>query len=244
MEAGVGAERRVVAVSNAAFEEDPPPYSPPDPKSAELLFPVVFHPQPHPHPPPFIPQPLPCTAVRNQARSPRPRRARTAADPHSVLAVRGASWHRASNRRPAASQGLPGGVGAGDVVLLLADRARRPPLFTRGKDGPAQPLPRAVTPLTFPLLPTPDPCCARPWGRGPGPGGVQEGAVAGAVQPHPGAVRLLQLGHLCAGGSVLVTGPQSAELSAVGEEQRCQHRAQQPCAASAPALGSSVTLLV
>ncbi|XP_040541959.1 proline rich transmembrane protein 1B isoform X1 [Gallus gallus] len=62
MEAGAGAERRVVAVSNAAFEDDPPPYSPPDPKSAQLLFPVPFHPQPHPHPPPFVPQPLPYTA--------------------------------------------------------------------------------------------------------------------------------------------------------------------------------------
>ncbi|XP_024997117.1 proline rich transmembrane protein 1B isoform X2 [Gallus gallus] len=41
MEAGAGAERRVVAVSNAAFEDDPPPYSPPDPKSAQLLFPSV-----------------------------------------------------------------------------------------------------------------------------------------------------------------------------------------------------------
>ncbi|XP_072209202.1 proline rich transmembrane protein 1B [Excalfactoria chinensis] len=48
-EAGSGAERRVVAASNAAFEEDPPPYSPPDPKSAQP-FPVLFHPQPHPHP--------------------------------------------------------------------------------------------------------------------------------------------------------------------------------------------------
>lgn len=124
------AERQVVAVSNVAFEEDPPPYSPPDPKSAELLFPGVFYPQPHPHPPPFIQQPLPCTAVRNQACSPRPPRVHTAADPHSVLAVRGASWHGASNRHPAAAQGLPGGVGAGDVVLLPADRTRRPPVFT------------------------------------------------------------------------------------------------------------------
>lgn len=76
------------------------------------------------------------------------------------------------------------------------------------RTGPAQPLPRAVTPLTPPLLPTPDPRCAQPWGRGPGPGGVQEGAVSGAAQPRPGAVRLLQLGRLRPGGSVLVTGPQ------------------------------------
>lgn len=75
------------------------------------------------------------------------------------------------------------------------------------RTGPAQPLPQAMTLLTFPLLPTPDPCCARPRGLGPGPGSVQEGAVAGAVQPHPGAVRLLQLGRLCPGGSVLVMGP-------------------------------------
>ncbi|XP_015734501.1 proline rich transmembrane protein 1B [Coturnix japonica] len=54
-------EAGMVAASNAAFEGDPPPYSPPDPKSAQLLFPVLFHPQPHPHPPPFTPQPLPYT---------------------------------------------------------------------------------------------------------------------------------------------------------------------------------------
>ncbi|XP_069729728.1 proline rich transmembrane protein 1B [Phaenicophaeus curvirostris] len=32
----------VSAVANAAFEEDPPPYSPPDPKSVHLLYPP-FH---------------------------------------------------------------------------------------------------------------------------------------------------------------------------------------------------------
>lgn len=153
MEAGAGAERRVVAVSNAAFEDDPPPYSPPDPKSAQLLFPVPFHPQPHPHPPPFVPQPLPYTAVRSQARSPRPPGAHTAADPGPVLAVRGAARHGASNRRPTAAQGLRGGVGAGDGVLLPADRARRPPLFTRGKDGPRS----APAPRCDPADPSPPP---------------------------------------------------------------------------------------
>ncbi|XP_065593574.1 proline rich transmembrane protein 1B [Cyrtonyx montezumae] len=86
MEAGAGAGPRVVAaaVSNAAFEGDPPPYSPPDPKSAQLLFPVAFPHRPHPHPPPFVPQPLPYAAVRSRARSPRPPGAPAAADPPSL----------------------------------------------------------------------------------------------------------------------------------------------------------------
>ncbi|XP_064026924.1 proline rich transmembrane protein 1B [Pogoniulus pusillus] len=57
----------VSAVSNAAFEEDPPPYTPPDPKSLHLLYlplptgfsqqaPVVYQPGPGgPFPPQGIP---------------------------------------------------------------------------------------------------------------------------------------------------------------------------------------------
>ncbi|KAM6372442.1 proline rich transmembrane protein 1B [Pluvialis apricaria] len=64
--------RVVAAVTNAAFEGDPPPYSPPDPKSVHLLYPpfpaafsqqppVVYQPGPGPgpgpgpFPPPGIP---------------------------------------------------------------------------------------------------------------------------------------------------------------------------------------------
>ncbi|NWH44455.1 PRT1B protein, partial [Fregata magnificens] len=64
--------------TNAAFEGDPPPYSPPDPKSVHLLYPpfpagfsqqvpVVYQPGPgpEPFPPPGIPPaPLPYAAVR------------------------------------------------------------------------------------------------------------------------------------------------------------------------------------
>lgn len=66
------------AVSNGAFEGDPPPYSPPDPKSVHLLYPpfpagfsqqapVVYQPGrgPGPFPPQGIPPaPLPYTTVR------------------------------------------------------------------------------------------------------------------------------------------------------------------------------------
>ncbi|KAM6400122.1 proline rich transmembrane protein 1B [Rhynochetos jubatus] len=58
----------VAAVANEAFEGDPPPYSPPDPKSVHLLYPpfpagfsrqtpVVY--QPGPGPGPFLPQGIP-----------------------------------------------------------------------------------------------------------------------------------------------------------------------------------------
>lgn len=184
MEAGAGAERRVVAVSNAAFEDDPPPYSPPDPKSAQLLFPVPFHPQPHPHPPPFVPQPLPYTASVGPPGTGPPTAAQQPPKDYVVESVLVTVFCC---------------LLTGLAALLYSHEVRT---------GPAQPLPRAVTPLTPPLLPTPDPRCAQPWGRGPGPGGVQEGAVSGAAQPRPGAVRLLQLGRLRPGGSVLVTGPQ------------------------------------
>ncbi|XP_072739125.1 proline rich transmembrane protein 1B isoform X1 [Ciconia boyciana] len=62
----------VAAVSNAAFEGDPPPYSPPDPKSVHLLYPpfpasfsqpapVVY--QPGPGPGPFPPQGIPAAPL-------------------------------------------------------------------------------------------------------------------------------------------------------------------------------------
>ncbi|NXJ87841.1 PRT1B protein, partial [Corythaixoides concolor] len=72
----------VAAVTNAAFEGDPPPYSPPDPKTVHLFYPpfpagfsqqapVVYQPGPGPGPGsgPFPPQgtppaPLPYTPVR------------------------------------------------------------------------------------------------------------------------------------------------------------------------------------
>ncbi|NWX80889.1 PRT1B protein, partial [Alca torda] len=73
----------VAAVTNAAFEGDPPPYSPPDPKSVHFLYPpfpagfsqqvsVVYQPGPGPgpFPPPGVPPqgippaPLPYTTVR------------------------------------------------------------------------------------------------------------------------------------------------------------------------------------
>ncbi|KAM9257032.1 proline rich transmembrane protein 1B [Cariama cristata] len=58
----------VAAVTNTAFEGDPPPYSPPDPKSIHLLYPpfpasfsqqapVIY--QPGPGPGPFPPQGIP-----------------------------------------------------------------------------------------------------------------------------------------------------------------------------------------
>ncbi|XP_065504913.1 proline rich transmembrane protein 1B [Caloenas nicobarica] len=58
----------MVAVANAAFEGDPPPYSPPDPKSIHLLYPplpagfsqqtpIAY--QPGPGPGPFPPQGIP-----------------------------------------------------------------------------------------------------------------------------------------------------------------------------------------
>ncbi|NWX38775.1 PRT1B protein, partial [Steatornis caripensis] len=65
----------VAAVTNASFEGDPPPYSPPDPKSVHLLyppFPAGFSQQApiayQPGPGPFLPQgippaPLPYTTV-------------------------------------------------------------------------------------------------------------------------------------------------------------------------------------
>ncbi|XP_050764022.1 proline rich transmembrane protein 1B [Gymnogyps californianus] len=72
--------RVVAAVTNAAFEGDPPPYSPPDPKSVHLLYPpfpagfsqqapVIY--QPGPGPGPFPPQgippaPLPYTTYDGQ----------------------------------------------------------------------------------------------------------------------------------------------------------------------------------
>ncbi|NXS40559.1 PRT1B protein, partial [Balaeniceps rex] len=61
----------VAAITNAAFEGDPPPYSPPDPKSVHLLYPpfpagfsqqapVVYQPGPGPFPPQGVPPaPLP-----------------------------------------------------------------------------------------------------------------------------------------------------------------------------------------
>lgn len=66
----------VAAVTNAAFEGDPPPYSPPDPKSVHLLYPpfpagfsqqapVVYQPGPGPFPPQGTPPaPLPYSTVR------------------------------------------------------------------------------------------------------------------------------------------------------------------------------------
>ncbi|XP_042642779.1 proline rich transmembrane protein 1B [Tyto alba] len=68
----------VAAVTNAAFEGDPPPYSPPDPKSAHLLYPpfpagfsqpvpVVYQPGPGPFPPPgTAPAPLPYATYDGQ----------------------------------------------------------------------------------------------------------------------------------------------------------------------------------
>lgn len=75
---GDGPTVAAAAVSNAAFEGDPPPYSPPDPKSVHLLYPpfptgfsqqapVVYQPGrgPGPFPPQGIPPaPLPYTTVR------------------------------------------------------------------------------------------------------------------------------------------------------------------------------------
>ncbi|XP_074779932.1 proline rich transmembrane protein 1B [Athene noctua] len=70
--------RLVAAATNAAFEGDPPPYSPPDPKSAHLLYPpfpagfsqpvpVVYQPGPGPFPPQGIPPaPLPYTTYDGQ----------------------------------------------------------------------------------------------------------------------------------------------------------------------------------
>ncbi|XP_054704738.1 proline rich transmembrane protein 1B [Grus americana] len=60
----------VAAVTNTAFEGDPPPYSPPDPKSVHLLylpFPagfsqqasIIYQPGPGPGPGPFLPQGIP-----------------------------------------------------------------------------------------------------------------------------------------------------------------------------------------
>ncbi|NXV12250.1 PRT1B protein, partial [Cepphus grylle] len=81
----------LAAVTNAAFEGDPPPYSPPDPKSVHLLYPpfpagfsqqvpVVYQPGPGPgpFPPPGVPPqgippaPLPYTAVRTPTPTGRP----------------------------------------------------------------------------------------------------------------------------------------------------------------------------
>ncbi|KAM6047454.1 proline rich transmembrane protein 1B [Theristicus caerulescens] len=70
----------VVVVANAAFEGDPPPYSPPDPKSVHLLYPpfpagfsqqapVLYQPEPGPgsFPPRGIPPaPLPYTPYDGQ----------------------------------------------------------------------------------------------------------------------------------------------------------------------------------
>ncbi|KAM6047767.1 proline rich transmembrane protein 1B [Chlamydotis macqueenii] len=70
----------LAAVTNAAFEGDPPPYSPPDPKSVHLFYPpfpagfsqpapVVYQPGPGPGPfPPqgFPPAPLPYPAYNGQ----------------------------------------------------------------------------------------------------------------------------------------------------------------------------------
>ncbi|NXV96709.1 PRT1B protein, partial [Calonectris borealis] len=71
----------LAAVINVAFEGDPPPYSPPDPKSVHLLYPpfpagfsqqvpVIYQPGPGPGPGSFPPQgvppaPLPYTTVRS-----------------------------------------------------------------------------------------------------------------------------------------------------------------------------------
>ncbi|XP_055576134.1 proline rich transmembrane protein 1B [Falco cherrug] len=67
----------VAAVTNAAFEGDPPPYSPPDPKSVHLLYPPLpggfSQPAPalyQPGPPPAQgppPAPLPCPTYEGQA---------------------------------------------------------------------------------------------------------------------------------------------------------------------------------
>ncbi|XP_064324788.1 proline rich transmembrane protein 1B isoform X1 [Phalacrocorax carbo] len=65
----------VMAVTNPAFEGDPPPYSPPDPKSVHLLYPpfpagfsqqvpVIY--QPGRGPEPFPPAPLPYTIYDGQ----------------------------------------------------------------------------------------------------------------------------------------------------------------------------------
>ncbi|XP_068011723.1 proline rich transmembrane protein 1B [Melanerpes formicivorus] len=69
----------VSAVNNAAFEEDPPPYTPPDPKSLHLLYPpfpaafsqqapVVFQPGPGGSFPPqgIPPAPLPYPTFNGQ----------------------------------------------------------------------------------------------------------------------------------------------------------------------------------
>ncbi|KAM6110224.1 proline rich transmembrane protein 1B [Pterocles gutturalis] len=72
----------VAAVTNTAFEEDPPPYSPPDPKSLHLLYPpfpasfsqhvpVAYQPGPGPGPGSLPPQhtppaPLPYAAYPGQ----------------------------------------------------------------------------------------------------------------------------------------------------------------------------------
>ncbi|XP_054076359.1 proline rich transmembrane protein 1B [Rissa tridactyla] len=70
----------VAAVTNVAFEGDPPPYSPPDPKSVHLLYPpfpagfsqqvpVIYQPGPGqgPFPPPGVPPaPLPYTTYDGQ----------------------------------------------------------------------------------------------------------------------------------------------------------------------------------
>ncbi|XP_068270343.1 proline rich transmembrane protein 1B [Nyctibius grandis] len=70
----------VAAATNATFEGDPPPYSPPDPKSVHLLYPpfpagfsqqapVVYQPGPGPGPfphPGIPPAPLPYTTYNGQ----------------------------------------------------------------------------------------------------------------------------------------------------------------------------------
>ncbi|KAK2535186.1 hypothetical protein Q9966_006950 [Columba livia] len=73
-------DRPMVAVANTAFEGDPPPYSPPDPKSVHLLYlplpagfsqqtPIVYQPGPGPGPfPPqgILPAPLPYPTYNGQ----------------------------------------------------------------------------------------------------------------------------------------------------------------------------------
>ncbi|XP_061867725.1 proline rich transmembrane protein 1B [Colius striatus] len=66
------------AATNAAFEGDPPPYSPPDPKSVHLLYPpfpagfsqqapVIYQPEPGPFPHQGIPPaPMPYAAYNGQ----------------------------------------------------------------------------------------------------------------------------------------------------------------------------------
>ncbi|XP_040463530.1 proline rich transmembrane protein 1B isoform X2 [Falco naumanni] len=158
----------VAAVTNAAFEGDPPPYSPPDPKSVHLLYPPLPGGFSQPAPALYRPGPPP-------AQGPPP-------CPPALPHLRGAGGHGAI---AAPAQGLHGGVGAGDRLLLPTDWPHRPPLLPR------------------------DPGRARPRRCGLGKRGIQKGPDAGPLQPPLRLVRLHQLGHLRPGGPVPVTGTPS-----------------------------------